>query len=69
MKNEVDSVWVRMTQIGPHCPIHGIIKGAEYRQQMPAPCGCDWVWEEGQGYLVAQPNIDFLKNYFEESAK
>ena len=35
----------------PRCPCHGAQRGAEYAAQDPAPCGCAWVWENGQ--LVA----------------
>ena len=35
----------------PRCPWHGVQRGAEYAAQDPAPCGCAWVWENGQ--LVA----------------
>jgi len=35
------------------CPVHGFVKGAEYGQQEPAPCGCSWVWDDRTGLLVA----------------
>lgn len=38
----------------PTCPVHGPQRGAEYRAQDPAPCGCAWVWENGR--LVAAPS-------------
>ena len=38
----------------PACPRHGPQRGAEYRAQDPAPCGCTWVWENGQ--LIAVPS-------------
>lgn len=39
------------TASGPACPVHGPQPGVEYKQQTPAPCGCDWVWEPGEGPL------------------
>lgn len=37
----------------PRCPIHGQ-QDTEYKAQK-APCGCEWVWDEKTGKLVAQP--------------
>ncbi len=34
-----------------HCHFCGRHVHAEYKAQDPAPCGCAWVWENGQ--LVA----------------
>lgn len=38
----------------PRCPWHGPQRGAEYKQQDPAPCGCAWVFEDAR--LVAVPS-------------
>jgi len=46
---------VKMTANGKiKCPGCGRKIKAEYRQQTPAPCGCDWVWENGR--LIAVPH-------------
>jgi hypothetical protein len=51
---------VTLTANGAHCPVHGIVRGAEFAAQSPAPCGCDWVWEweDGKTILVAVPHRD-----------
>jgi len=38
---------------GVRCPIHGLVKGAEFGEQHPAPCGCTWAWDENDGTLRA----------------
>ena len=29
------------------CPFHGVVEGAEYEAQNPAPCGCAWFYGAG----------------------
>lgn len=40
---------------GARCPVHGLVRGAAYGEQHPAPCGCSWSWDEATGHLVAMP--------------
>jgi hypothetical protein len=57
MANQSDER-VTLSAHGVHCPVHGIVEGAEYAAQSPAPCGCDWEWEDGLTVLIAVPHRD-----------
>jgi len=46
---------VSIARGGCRCPVHGFVAGAEYSAQAPAPCGCEWVGDEKDGFLQAVP--------------
>jgi hypothetical protein len=42
------------------CPFHGLVEGAEYEAQDPAPCGCAWVpGNRGTVLAVRRDPVDF----------
>ena len=47
---------IYVTVGGIRCPKHGLVAGARYQEQDPAPCGCAWVWDEATHCLVAVPS-------------
>ena len=34
-----------------------VLNGVVYKELTPAPCGCDWVWEEGKLIAASHKEI------------